>query len=191
MVVVCLDAFGEMPTQMIGRPIFLKQTGYKLFRPGALSLANTLADLPFSALRVLLFDIIVYFMVGLRRNAGGFFTFHVLIYIAFLTMQGGHSAFCKRKSRLLTSHLCACRRLLPNHRYHLPQLRLGLPNCQSSRPQHDLVLRIPHPSQLDAALHLLAVLRQPARLFVQWFVGERVRQARCTFESLRVVASGR
>ncbi|KAG9049168.1 hypothetical protein FS837_010987 [Tulasnella sp. UAMH 9824] len=88
MIMTCLDAFGEMPTQMVGRPIFLKQTGYKLFRPGALSLANTLADLPFSAIRVLLFNIIVYFMTGLRRNAGGFFTFHILIYVAFLAMQG-------------------------------------------------------------------------------------------------------
>ncbi|KAG8926047.1 hypothetical protein FRC00_003339, partial [Tulasnella sp. 408] len=72
MIMTCLDAFGEMPTQMVGRPIFLKQTGYKLFRPGALSFANTLADLPFSAVRVLLFNIIVYFMTGLRRNAGGY-----------------------------------------------------------------------------------------------------------------------
>ena len=88
MLMNCLDAFAEMPTQMVTRPIFLKQTSYKLFRPAALSLANTIADLPFSIVRILLFDIIVYFMTGLVRNGGAFWTFHILIYMAFLTMQG-------------------------------------------------------------------------------------------------------
>ncbi|KAG8930788.1 hypothetical protein FRC02_003660 [Tulasnella sp. 418] len=88
MLVNCLDAFSEMPTQMVGRPIFLKQTSYKLFQPGALSIANTVADLPFSAVRVLIFNIIVYFMANLARNGGGFWTFHLLIYMAFLALQG-------------------------------------------------------------------------------------------------------
>lgn len=88
MIMACWQAFGEMPTQVVARPTFLKQTGYKLFRPGALSLANTMADVPFSATRFLLFNIIVYFMTGLRRTAGAFFTFHAFIYLEFLTMQG-------------------------------------------------------------------------------------------------------
>ncbi|KAG9049169.1 hypothetical protein FS837_010988 [Tulasnella sp. UAMH 9824] len=88
MIMACWQAFGEMPTQVVGRPIFLKQTGYKLFRPGALSIANTLADMPFSAVRFFLFNVIVYFMTGLRRTAGAFFTFHIFIYLEFLTMQG-------------------------------------------------------------------------------------------------------
>ena len=33
-----------------------------MYRASAIALANTLADLPFSAVRVLLFDIIVFFM---------------------------------------------------------------------------------------------------------------------------------
>jgi len=88
MLVNCLDAFAEMPTQMVGRPIFFKQTSYKLFRPAALSLANTLADLPFSAIRILVFNIIVYFMANLRRSAGAFWIFHLFVYVAFLTLQG-------------------------------------------------------------------------------------------------------
>ncbi|KAG8903275.1 hypothetical protein FRB99_003542 [Tulasnella sp. 403] len=88
MLMNCLDAFAEMPTQMVGRPIFLKQTGYKLFRPAALSLANTVADIPFSAVRIFLFNIVAYFMTGLYRSGSAFWTFHLLIYVAFLTMQG-------------------------------------------------------------------------------------------------------
>lgn len=83
-----LDAFGEMPTQMITRPIFLKQTSYKLFRPAALSIANTVADVPFSFVRVFIFMVILYFMSGLDRNGSAFFTLILFVYLAFLTMQG-------------------------------------------------------------------------------------------------------
>jgi len=59
MVLNCLDAFVEMPLQMLGRPILYKQTDFKFFRPSALPLANTLADIPFSFSRTLVFNIIV------------------------------------------------------------------------------------------------------------------------------------
>ncbi|KAJ7687385.1 ABC-2 type transporter-domain-containing protein [Mycena rosella] len=89
----CLDAFGEMPSQMLGRPILRKQTSYSMYRPSAIAVANTLADLPFSASRVLLFNIPVYFMTNLNRSAGGFFTFHLFNYVAYLTMQGFFRTF--------------------------------------------------------------------------------------------------
>ncbi|KDQ63068.1 hypothetical protein JAAARDRAFT_202584 [Jaapia argillacea MUCL 33604] len=88
MLTACLENFGEMPAMMFGRPVLKKQTGYSFYRPAAVAVANTLADLPFSAIRVLIYDIIVYFMSGLNRSAGGFFTFHLFNYLTFLTMQG-------------------------------------------------------------------------------------------------------
>ncbi|KAF4611748.1 hypothetical protein D9613_004069 [Agrocybe pediades] len=89
----CLDAFGEMPMQMLGRPILRKQTSYSMYRASAIAVANTLADVPFSALRVLLFNIVVYFLSGLHRSAGAFFTFHLFNYIAYLAMQGFFRTF--------------------------------------------------------------------------------------------------
>ncbi|RXW23030.1 hypothetical protein EST38_g2801 [Candolleomyces aberdarensis] len=83
----CLDAFGEMPGQMVGRPILQKQTEYSLYRPSAIAVANLFADLPFSAVRILLFNIIVYFLSGLHRSAGAFFTFHLFNYLAYLVLQ--------------------------------------------------------------------------------------------------------
>lgn len=95
-----------MPMQMLGRPIvnkqvrwlrfvqsctfanYLAQTIYGFYRPAAIVLANLLADLPFSAARVLIFDIIVYFMPKLYvmkissfrcRATDLFFTEHVLL----------------------------------------------------------------------------------------------------------------
>ncbi|KAG6817582.1 hypothetical protein H0H87_006959 [Tephrocybe sp. NHM501043] len=89
----CLDAFGEMPMQMLGRPILRKQTSYSMYRPSAIALANTLSDLPFSASRVFLFNLIIYFLSGLHSSAGGFFTFHLFNYIAYLSMQGFFRTF--------------------------------------------------------------------------------------------------
>ena len=64
-----------------------------MYRPSAISLGNTLADVPFSATRVLIFNLIVYFLSGMHRSAGAFFTFHLFVYIAFLTMQGFFRTF--------------------------------------------------------------------------------------------------
>lgn len=64
---------------MLGRPILKKQTGYSFYRPSATVIASTVADIPFSATRVLIYDIIIYFMAGLERSAGGFFTFHLFV----------------------------------------------------------------------------------------------------------------
>ncbi|KAG6841566.1 hypothetical protein C0991_009601 [Blastosporella zonata] len=89
----CLDAFGEMPMQMLGRPILRKQTSYSMYRPSAIALANTFSDLPFSASRVFVFNLIVYFLSGLHSSAGGFFTFHLFNYIAYLSMQGFFRTF--------------------------------------------------------------------------------------------------
>jgi ATP-binding cassette subfamily G (WHITE) protein 2 (SNQ2) len=105
-----------MPTQMIGRPILRKQvrlligngsssgrklivqTNYRFYRPSAIAVANTLADIPFSASRIFLYNIVVYFLSGLHRSAGGFFTFHLFNYLAYLVMQGFFRTF---------GHLCS------------------------------------------------------------------------------------
>jgi ATP-binding cassette subfamily G (WHITE) protein 2 (SNQ2) len=64
-----------------------------MYRPSAIAVANTLADVPFSAVRVLIFNIVVYFMSGLYRSAGAFFTFHLFNYMAYLIMQGFFRTF--------------------------------------------------------------------------------------------------
>jgi len=81
-----LVAFSELPTQMGNRPILYKQQGYCFYRPASLSLAQLAADIPFSFPRILIFSIILYFMTGLARTAGAFFTFFIVIYVTFLAM---------------------------------------------------------------------------------------------------------
>ncbi|KAE9382722.1 hypothetical protein BT96DRAFT_740381, partial [Gymnopus androsaceus JB14] len=90
---VVFDAFVEIPVAMLGRPILRKQTRYSMYRPSALALANTFADMPISFTRLLLFNLCVYFMSDLHRSAGGFFTYHLFNFVTFLTMQGFFRTF--------------------------------------------------------------------------------------------------
>ena len=64
------------------------QTNYALYRPAAVVIANTLSDIPFSAVRTFVFNIIVYFMSGLSRTAGGFFTYHLFVCTDLLLTVG-------------------------------------------------------------------------------------------------------
>ena len=127
-----------MPAQMLGRPgdhclythgscdlpvhctVLYKQTNYGFYRPGAISISNMLADLPFAAVRVLIFDIIVYFMTHLARSAGGFFTFHLFQFMAFLTMQ-----VRGLRRQLAIGTLTCVSELLPSVRHTLLEFRHG------------------------------------------------------------------
>lgn len=79
-------AFSQLPTQMMGRPIMWRQTGYTLYRPAALGISSILADLPFSSTNNFLFSIIIYFMTGLARTPGAFFTFYLYVWWAYLAL---------------------------------------------------------------------------------------------------------
>ncbi|KAG9089211.1 hypothetical protein FS749_001533 [Ceratobasidium sp. UAMH 11750] len=81
-----LNAFSELPAMMMGRPILYKQLSYRFYRGSALSVAQTITDIPLTSIRILLFSIIIYFMCGLERSAGGFFTFYLFTYLTFLVM---------------------------------------------------------------------------------------------------------
>ncbi|KAJ1310587.1 hypothetical protein OPQ81_007316 [Rhizoctonia solani] len=81
-----LNAFSELPAMMMGRPILYKQLSYRFYRASALSVAQTITDIPLTAIRILIFSIIIYFMCGLERSAGAFFTFYLFIYVTFLAM---------------------------------------------------------------------------------------------------------
>ena len=80
------QAFSELASTMIGRPIVNKHKAYTFHRPSALWIAQITVDLAFSAVQILVFSIIVYFMCGLVRDAGAFFTFYLIIVSGYLSM---------------------------------------------------------------------------------------------------------
>ncbi|KAK4622564.1 ABC multidrug transporter I [Fulvia fulva] len=82
----CFQAFGELGTVMMGRTIVNKHRAYTFHRPSALWIAQILVDLAFSAVQILVFSIMVYFMCGLVYDAGAFFTFYLVIISGYLAI---------------------------------------------------------------------------------------------------------
>lgn len=64
---------------MTGRPILYKQLSYRFYRASALTVAQTITDIPLTSIRIMIFSIILYFMCGLERSAGAFFTFYLFM----------------------------------------------------------------------------------------------------------------
>ena len=80
------QAFSELASTMIGRPIVNKHRAYTFHRPSALWLAQILVDLAFSSVQIFVFSVIVYFMTGLVRTPGAFFTFVLIIISGYMMM---------------------------------------------------------------------------------------------------------
>ena len=64
-----------------------------MYRRAAFPIANMLADIPFSATRVFIYNVTIYFMTDLDRSAGGFWTYHLIVYLVFLVMQAFFRTF--------------------------------------------------------------------------------------------------
>lgn len=70
------------------RPIVEKQARYSFVHPFTEALASSLIDLPVKLFRCSLFSIVLYFLVGLRREPGPFFTFYLFLITTVLVMSG-------------------------------------------------------------------------------------------------------
>lgn len=69
--------------QMVhGRFIAAKQTKFAFYRPAAMVLAKTIADLPVLILQSAIFTIILYFMAGLLSEAGKFFINYLFVLVS-------------------------------------------------------------------------------------------------------------
>ncbi|EME81861.1 ABC transporter, PDR-type [Pseudocercospora fijiensis CIRAD86] len=82
----CFQAFGELASTMLGRPIVNKHRAYTFHRPSALWVGQICVDLAFASVQILVFSIMVYFMCGLVYDAGAFFTFFLVIITGYLAM---------------------------------------------------------------------------------------------------------
>ena len=80
------QAFGELGGIVLGRPLVSKHQAFTFYRPSALWLAQIFVDGLFAAAKITVFSIMVYFMCGLARDAGAFFTFVLVIVTGYLVM---------------------------------------------------------------------------------------------------------
>ncbi|KAL5487493.1 SNQ2_3 [Sanghuangporus weigelae] len=82
-----LASMGEISSLYAQKPIVHRQASAAMYRPFVEAVALTIVDIPITVTRLLLFSVIIYFLVGLQRTAGQFFTFYLLIFVVSLLMK--------------------------------------------------------------------------------------------------------
>lgn len=82
-----LIAISEINTLYAQRPIVEKQASYAFYHPFAEALAGIVADIPVKFMIATAFNIILYFLSGLRRDASAFFIFFLFNFVAVLTVS--------------------------------------------------------------------------------------------------------
>ncbi|KZT65216.1 hypothetical protein DAEQUDRAFT_716908 [Daedalea quercina L-15889] len=82
-----LSTMAEIPALFIQRPIVQRHARAAMYHPFVEALALTLVDVPMTAITLILFCVILYFLVGLQVNPGKFFTFLLFVFTMTITMK--------------------------------------------------------------------------------------------------------
>ncbi|QPG73024.1 hypothetical protein FOA43_000328 [Brettanomyces nanus] len=80
-------SLAEISALFQNKPIMNKQRGYTLYHPSAELLSGQLIQLPVLVTAITLFTIVLYFLSDLKRQAGAFFTFLLLVIVAVQTVE--------------------------------------------------------------------------------------------------------
>lgn len=76
-----LQAMNEINSLYAQRPIVEKHKSYAFYHPATEAIAGIVADVPVKFVTTVIFDIILYFLAGLRREPSQFFIFFLITYV--------------------------------------------------------------------------------------------------------------
>ncbi|KAJ4360097.1 uncharacterized protein N0V89_000656 [Didymosphaeria variabile] len=82
-----LTAIAEINSLYAQRPIVEKHASYAFYHPFAEAMAGIVADIPVKFVQAVFFNIILYFMAGLRREPAQFFLYFLITYISTFVMS--------------------------------------------------------------------------------------------------------
>ena len=82
-----LIAIGEINNLYAQRPIVEKQASYAFYHPFTEAMAGVVADIPVKFAISVCFNIILYFLAGLRREPAQFFIFFLFNFVATMTVS--------------------------------------------------------------------------------------------------------
>ncbi|PIA13810.1 hypothetical protein COEREDRAFT_99317 [Coemansia reversa NRRL 1564] len=81
-----LTSMSEIPKSVSGRLVVYKHKALAMYHPAALSLAQTVVDMPFMLFQVIVFGSILYWATSLQPYGGQFLAFLLYLCIGFLCM---------------------------------------------------------------------------------------------------------
>ncbi|KAL5119151.1 hypothetical protein ACEQ8H_002858 [Pleosporales sp. CAS-2024a] len=81
-----LTSIGEISGLYSQRPIVEKHNSYAFYHPATEAIAGIVADIPVKLIEATVFNIVIYFLAGLRYTAGQFFLFFLVTVLATFIM---------------------------------------------------------------------------------------------------------
>ena len=81
-----LQAVGEVGGLYAQRPIIAKQAGYGFCHPFADSLASIILNIPIKLIGAVFFNLVLYFLAGLRIEPARFFIYFLFVVVAQQTV---------------------------------------------------------------------------------------------------------
>ncbi|KAL4802614.1 ABC-2 type transporter-domain-containing protein [Aspergillus unguis] len=88
----------ELEEAMQGRDILTRQKKFAFVRPSAVCLARVISDIFISALLTFLYLVVVYFLSGLKADAGAFFIDFLFIYMCMIALTAEFRLFAAASS---------------------------------------------------------------------------------------------
>ncbi|KAF2865640.1 ABC-2 type transporter [Massariosphaeria phaeospora] len=82
-----LTAIAEINSLYAQRPIVEKHASYAFYHPATEAVAGIVADVPVKFAQAVAFNIVLYFMAGLRREPAQFFLYFLITYISTFVMS--------------------------------------------------------------------------------------------------------
>jgi ABC-type multidrug transport system permease subunit len=76
----------EVQDSFHGRPVLVKHKEFAFFHPAAFVLSQIFSDIPFLLIQIPIFSVVVYFITGLLRTAGAFFTYYAIVFTTTMVM---------------------------------------------------------------------------------------------------------
>ena len=83
-----LTSISEITGLYAQRPIVEKHASYAFYHPAAEAAAGIVADIPVKFVTAVAFNLVLYFLAGLRREPGPFFLYFLITYTATFVMSG-------------------------------------------------------------------------------------------------------
>lgn len=88
-----LSAIAEINNLYSQRPIVEKHKSYAFYHPWTEAMAGIILDIPIKFLQAICFNIVLYFMAGLRREPSQFFIFFLVNFISTFGKQIVHPLY--------------------------------------------------------------------------------------------------
>ncbi|QPG76174.1 hypothetical protein FOA43_003560 [Brettanomyces nanus] len=103
----CVMSLAEVAVFFENRPILFKQRAYLLYHPSAELLARITSSFIIRFVTIIFFSLILYFLTGLRRQAGAFFSFLLFVNLGVLAVNLIFNVISVASADLAVANACS------------------------------------------------------------------------------------